>query len=476
MMKNTNKAILMGGALMRREIKKLEQPNIIVDSLDLPKYATTNITVFCNVNGPDCNEDGIDNNETWRSGWKDASDFKHHRGVYDEYDYHICPSCQETNCMKCFDGVLDPGGRCDNKDCEAHDNCGKCGEPYFQDMHGGAYCINPECDKNDEIKAKEAAAIKLASRRYWVTCDGPGNGSATYQKTPGDNSTFRHTDNIDEASPEIKNNPTLKRYCDAEGWDPEFDNQPKGWYRKDHGRDGEDTTDFCEDCCKKVCGDCEKPYDEFGVCKNKHCRSFNTGICPECDSETNRFGNCGSGMYDDCSHCKHCKEKLEQIDPDWRVDPICMTPGCIADENPWDNVFTKKAHYTYEDDPDYPDDPIELQHCDRPGCQEVRNLDNPVVFNPMERIETPDGGEKHYCSLHKDDEDICPSCGEITDKNYNNPDLNAFGHHPKCPVLKTCTECGSNKSIYGFCPYCTDLTDEGYEKSYSNAWGFGDSQ
>ena len=190
-------------------------------------------------------------------------------------------------------------------------------------------------------------------------------------------------------------------------------------------------------------------------------------------------------MYDDCSHCKHCKEELKQIDPDWRVNPICMTPGCIADENPWDNVFTKKAHYTYEDDPDYPDDPITLQHCDYPGCQEVRNMDNPVIYNPLVTIDAPDGEEKHYCQGHIDDnhydynEDICLKCGEVTHKNYYDTTKHRFGHHPKCPVLKTCPMCLEPLGQYGQCKNyieCNGKADKLFEKEYGDAWGFGDSQ
>lgn len=600
---------------MRREIKKLEQPNLIVDSLDRPKYASTSINYSCNVNGPDCDL-YYDDEHIWRSDWKDASDFEHHRGLYDEYDYHICPSCQETNCMKCFDGVLDPGGRCDNKNCEAHDNCGKCEEPYFQDMHGGAYCINPECDKNDEVKRKEAAALRLATKNYWIQCDGPD--------------------------------------CEEDGWDPTYNREPEGWHHRSYDH-GESSTDYCRDCWRnRVCHECEEPYTEdeikqnyidaeMQVCHNNGCRYDNR--CQHCRGEVDEHGNCKDEKWDrtgrynySCDHgtfCRHClqesrnnaerncsnseckiyepihcehegcnkeleddgnfsdryedahhfceehgplhcsigafdsnvtpelfhhagcgtllnpisgrcpncepnkydkidwklkkkasvinaimcdrcqkigghadswiflhdlegwREAIQDRDIDycadcWKENDFCHKCGsdqigkydqcedCEGSDEEYEQDYKdswglKKAYISEYEEPEYPDYSIYLEHCDYPGCTETRNTENPVIYDPLVSIETPDHDYKHYCKHHYNDSDLCRSCGEITQEDYYHLNRHALGHHSGCELLKYCPVCFDPLGQYGQCTSC-DGEDKDIEQDYSDAWGLKKKQ
>jgi len=512
---------------MRKIIKKLEQPNLIVDSLEKPKYASTDVSYTCDVRGPECNEEGVSEDDLWKSDWKDASDLPEHRNDHDAYDFHICPDCQKTNCMGCFHGVLEDSGRCDNKNCEYHDNCKECGEPYYQSNSGKAYCENKECSKYNSLGESTRAIenLKISTKNYWITCDGSPN-------------------------------------CETDGWNPEYDRQPQGWHRREHHRYDESSTDYCEDCWDNcVCHECEEPYtdeelspkfigNDSQVCRNQQCRLENK--CKHCDSEVDKFGNCkdkglseyGRTRYirycDNGTYCRHCENPRSRIninrkcyDPDCEAyeQPTCDHAGCGkeiepesitslhnfcnehkplhcttgGEDAPWDyrdegcggllnptshlcpncdpgqrwfdswglnkKSSKKEAHYMWEEDPNYPDEPFLLQHCDYPGCKEINNLDNPIVYEPMDVIETPDGGEKHYCHLHKDDEDICHICGEKTEKNYDDEFSHAYRHNPKCPVLNSCKECGNKYGKYGFCTHCENKTDEEYENNFMNAWG-----
>jgi len=494
---------------MSKIIRK-QNKNTIIDSLDIDKYATTSIDYSCNVNGPNC-EENIDDDQIWKSDWKDASEFG--RNDHYSYDFHICPYCQKTNCMKCMDGILDDNGRCNNEHCEDHDYCKECGEEYFQDMHGEAYCINPDCEKNNETKRKEAAALRLATKNYWVQCDGPD--------------------------------------CESDGWNPEYDRMPEGWHRNEHDSYGEHTTDYCKDCWNNaVCHECEEPYrdDELKqefintdsqVCHNPSCYMHNKCFC---GSEVDKFGNCldeknydasGDKKYLDgycergsycrqcdtnsrnndhhecynpeciayvepkCDHegcnkktdidydgynnyygggydwereryhyCKehkplHCTETIEPAYGYDRIYPGCgkllnsdgQCSGCHkcggfknphgrcekCNPSPYDGIdwgFDKQAHYTYVDDPQYPDYLYTFENCDYPGCKRQRCVDNTVLEKGWGQANNPRFADPlHFCPDH--DGDYCSDCGSIIDHEYRCTD-------PMCKRYKECRGCGMN--------------------------------
>jgi hypothetical protein len=299
---------------MRKETKKLAHPNFIVSSLEKPIYSTTTISHYCNVGGPDCNYSSVDEEDHHQLGWATGEDF----GRNGDYDFDICPDCQKTNCMKCFDEepLLDTG-QCQNQNCVSHRNCSECEEPYFNNRYGDSYCINEDCGKNENnIKHKEG------SRSYWVSCDGPD--------------------------------------CDSEGYDPEYD-MGKDWHQTSSSYDGEITTDYCDHCWdNKVCKSCETPYDDeenhkFGiygkqmnsndmwgnqqVCHNYNCDDRDT--CRTCGSEVNKFGNCtshegGIRGYGECGTCRHCHEDLKE-------GGRCINDECEAHDNPYYELFGGKS-------------------------------------------------------------------------------------------------------------------------------------
>jgi hypothetical protein len=282
---------------MRKETKKLAHPNFIVSSLEKPIYSTTTISRHCNVGGPDCN-DSIDENDHHKLGWATSEDF----GRNGDYDFDICPDCQKTNCMKCFDEepLLDTG-QCQNQNCIDHRNCSECEEPYFNNRYGDSYCINEDCGKNENnIKHKEG------SRSYWVDCDGPD--------------------------------------CDSEGYDPEYD-MGKDWHQTSSSYDGENTTDYCPDCWdEKVCKQCANPYSDEElkfpvgerICGISNC--YHERICPKCEySLVNDFGNCKNpteSPYDDCKYCRHCNQEVRP------TTGSCPNKKCKAYEVPlYEQIF-----------------------------------------------------------------------------------------------------------------------------------------
>jgi len=498
---------------MRKKIQNFEQPNLIVDSLDKPRYASTYIGYTCDVHGPECNEEEVSEDDMWKSDWKDASDFPEHRNNHDAYDFHICPDCQKTNCMECFHGVLEDSGRCDNKNCEYHDNCRECGEPYYQSNSGKAYCENKECSKYNSLGESTRAIenLKISTKNYWVTCDGSPN-------------------------------------CEADGWNPKYDRMPEGWHRREHHRHDESSTDYCKNCWDHfVCHECEEPYrddelkqefidNDSQVCHNPSCYMHNKCFC---GSEVDKFGNCldeknydasGDKKYSDgyCERGKYCRqcdtnsrnndhhecynpECIAYVVPqcdhegcdkkadvnyddynnyygggsDWEREryhyckehkPLHCTetiepsygynriyPGCggllapsgrckSCKPNAYDDInwgFDKKAHYTYEDDPNYPDEPLTIQHCDYPGCTETKYPDNPVVYEPMKYAYDWLGNERHYCKEHFNQ--ICPEC-KVSEDDYGRCNNEA------CDSYYTCPECGE-KNKKGVCQndggYCT---------------------
>jgi len=280
---------------MRKETKKLAHPNFIVSSLEKPVYSTITISRYCNVGGPDCNCDSVDEKDYRKLGWATSEDFGRNRD-YRDYDFDICPDCQKTNCMKCFDKepLLDTG-QCQNQNCIDHRNCSECEEPYFNNRYGDSYCINEECGKNENnIKRKEG------SRSYWVDCDGPD--------------------------------------CDSEGYDPEYE-RGKDWHQTSSSYDGENTTDYCDDCWNdKVCHECATPYSDEElkfpvgerVCVLHGCP--NQKICPKCESSfVNDFGNCRNPTdypdYD-CKYCRHCNQEIRP------TSGSCPNKKCKAYEVP----------------------------------------------------------------------------------------------------------------------------------------------
>jgi hypothetical protein len=283
---------------MRKETKKLAHPNFIVSSLEKPIYSTTTISRYCDVGGPDCNCYSVDEKDHHKLGWATSEDFGRNR----DYDFDICPDCQKTNCMKCFDEepLLDTG-QCQNQNCVNHRNCSECEEPYFNNRYGDSYCINEKCGKNENnIKHKEG------SRGYWVSCDGPD--------------------------------------CDSDGWNSEYDNMPEGWHRDEHDRYGDHSTDYCKDCWdNSVCHECKNPYtneeEEFtnkSVCKTPSCDLFNK--CKHCDGYVNEFGNCDEPEdgYGDCWTCRHCHKDLIG-------SGTCLNNECKAYYNPYDELFGGKS-------------------------------------------------------------------------------------------------------------------------------------
>ena len=400
---------------MRKKIKKLHNPNFIYSILEFPIYSSTYCHISCDADGPNC-EEGIPEDESWGSGWKDIQELSKGHNGWDSYELHACPSCQETNCHECLSN-LEEGGRCTNKNCENHEYCKECQEPYFQDMHGSAYCINPECEQNDEIKRKEAA--KLATRSYWVDCDGPE--------------------------------------CEGgEGWYPQHDKQPPGWKRIEHDRNGESTTDYCEDCWDNhVCHYCNEPYDEeerkhsltsTQVCRNTDCSEFDT--CHECNCFVDKNGNCMGDPDGYCSNsgfCRHCEQESVK-------SGVCLNRDCAVHSNPLEDAFfpKKEAHYTYHDDPAYPEYPVTVQHCDYPGCEETRYPDNPVVYDPMEYVEDSQGKERNYCSTHKNE--YCEDCGWSEDNfgRCNNETCYRYSHCPDCNMKNRAGGTGacSNQKCY----------------------------
>jgi hypothetical protein len=280
---------------MRKETKKLKHPNVIIDSLEKPVYASTDISYSCNVNGPECNEDPISEDDYWKSGWKDANDFGNRYS--DAWDFHICPDCQETNCMKCFDGVINKdNSQCSNKNCKNHTHCKDCGEEFFTHPYGDDYCINPDCENSGGDTTP-----KLATRNYWIQCDMPE--------------------------------------CESDGWNPEYDRMPEGWHRNEHDRYGDHSTDYCKDCWNdKVCHDCATLYSDEElkfpvgerVCVLHGCP--NQKICPKCESSfVNDFGNCRNPTdypnYD-CKYCRHCNQEVRP------TTGSCPNKKCKAYEVP----------------------------------------------------------------------------------------------------------------------------------------------
>jgi hypothetical protein len=431
---------------VRKITKKLQHPNLIVNSLDRPVYASTYCSIICDAQGPNCHYD-IDEKDGYKEGWTEAE------GRYRDYNWHICPSCQKTNCMQCGK-ELKESGQCPNPSCDNYTWCKDCEEELFKNRYGDAYCINPDCENN-----KPNMPHREAHRDYWVQCDGPGQNSAKYQDQNGN---WHHV-KIDEASDEIKNNPTYERYCDADGWNPEYDHMPKGWHRREHDRNGEISTDYCEDCWETgVCHECENPYTdeeekfrEKAVCKNPSCDYFNK--CQHCYADVNEFGNCKHPEegYGDCWPCRHCGKELED-------GGICYNEECEAfDHGDYANYFkNKKASYDWEDDPDYPEEPTLYINCDRPGCNVSQCAENIIWEHKMMPVGNNDN--MHYCEDCYNDY-VCPECHQ--------PDLNLDDEcrNSACPTNNKCKDCGSSLGSYGQCPYC-DGTNEEYLENYANAF------
>jgi len=415
---------------MRKETKKLKHPNVIIDSLEKPIYASTYIDYSCDVRGPKCSDEPIPENDYWKSGWKDGDDFGH----INSYDFHICPDCQETNCMKCFEGLLNKdNGQCSNKNCENHTHCKNCGEEFFTHPYGDDYCINPYCENSGGDTVP-----KLATRNYWIQCDMPD--------------------------------------CESDGWNPEYDRMPKGWHRIDHDRSGDSSTDYCEDCWDTgVCHECENPYtneeEKFtnkSVCKTPSCDVFNK--CQHCHGDINEFGNCDKPEdgYGDCWTCRHCDQDLDKRGN-------CLNDKCKAYNNPLTKAFfEKEAHYTYKDDPDYPDDPVSYINCDYPNCKKNFNTEMPIYPFHMHSEKDLNYNEKHYCPDHWDNE-VCHSCA--TPKDMYGRCTNG-----RCKEFTNCPECDEKTDSNGICynkdcsyenlsrtncpECCNDLTQYGHCKTF----------
>lgn len=446
-MKITKKALRMPGHQkvneMRKITKKLEQPNIIVGIFDTPKYASTYIDYSCNVRGPKCTEEPIPEDEYWKSGWKDANDFGNRYS--DSWDFHICPDCQETNCMKCFDGVINKdNGQCSNKNCENHTHCKECGEEFFKHLYGDDYCINPDCENSGSDTTP-----KLATRNYWIQCDGPD--------------------------------------CESDGWNPEYDRMPEGWHRDEHDRSGDNSTDYCKDCWENsICHECKEPYtdeeakfDYHQVCKNPSCDIFNK--CKHCEGDINESGNCNSpeNGYGDCWTCRHCNHELTG-------QGFCLNNACEAAGNPYDDYFKpsieKKSHYDHRDmhpndfgyDPDGDENYHLLQVCD--GCGLEDNTENVISRTKWHYPEN--GGwienhtfngltmhhlvQNHLCDDCWLSGDYCDDCGEKLGAN------NTCENYEHCPSSLICPECheshGADRN------YCVNPECSEYQNPYDDIY------
>lgn len=300
--------------MMRKTIKKLAHPNFIVGPLDSAVYSTTSISYTCDVRGPRCEEYIQDGDDMWKSDWKEEGH---------DYDFHICPGCQKTNCNKCHEELNPDTGQCSNKICKNHEFCSECNEPYFENMYSDAYCMNPDCENSGGDTTP-----KLATKNYWIQCDGPGHNSAKYQNQNGN---WHHV-KIDEASDEIKNNPTYERYCDSDGWDPEYDRMPEGWHRYENDRNGNHSTDYCSDCWDKVCHECNEPLNEFGVCKNNNCDMKDR--CKDCEDWVNEQGHClDSDNW--CGRSAYCHQCGNELTP----DHDCINNDCKTYHNPYSSFL-----------------------------------------------------------------------------------------------------------------------------------------
>lgn len=269
---------------------KLQNPNFIVGSLDRAIYSTTDISIYCDAQGPNCNHDGVDHND-WKTlqGW-----YESHR--YSDNGYHMCPECQKTNCKECGSEFED-SGRCPNDHCINHEKCHECGEPLMNTMYGDIGCINADCEINtresNKREANKEKSYKLSSYHYWRSCDGPD--------------------------------------CDSDGWDPEYERAPAGWHTIEHDRNGEHTTDYCSDCWDKFCHDCNEPLNENDFCDTPNCHSYHT--CKQCGEKVNEQGHCldPDDWCDRSQLCWYCDHKL--------YDHYCINNTCKTYKNPYDDFF-----------------------------------------------------------------------------------------------------------------------------------------